>query len=100
MAIPPPNFNRPAAPIPGAIPRPGGVPARPPGAAGIPPRPNATPAPATQALPTVATSTSALHPTQTSALDHAARRFSPARRRPGIRHAVQEATASLPRSVA
>jgi len=67
MAIPPPNFNRPVAPIPGSIPRPGGVPARPPGA-GIPPRPGVPPpsqaAPATQALPSVAASTSALHPVQ------------------------------------
>jgi pilus assembly protein CpaF len=60
MPIPPPNFNRPVAPVPGSIPRPGGVPARPPGAGGIPPRPGVPP-PATQALPTVATSTSALH---------------------------------------
>ena len=68
MPIPPPNFNRPIAPVPGAIPRPGGVPARPPGAGGIPPRPG-VPAPATQALPSVATSTSALHPVQTSSLN-------------------------------
>src|ERR1700676_1697091 len=65
MPIPPPNFNRPVAPVPGAIPRPGGVPARPPGAGGIPPRPGGVPPPATQALPSVATSTSALHPVQT-----------------------------------
>ncbi len=65
MAIPPPNFNRPQAPVPGAIPRPGGVPPRPPGVGGVPPRPGAAP-PATQALPTVATSTSALHPVTTS----------------------------------
>ena len=51
MAIPPPNFNRPQAPVPGAIPRPGAVP------------------PATQALPTVATSTSALHPVTTAPLN-------------------------------
>src|SRR5271169_1514697 len=68
MAIPPPNFNRPQAPVPGAIPRPGGVPARPPGVGGIPPRPGAVP-PATQALPTVATSTSALHPITTAPLN-------------------------------
>src|SRR5271169_3628301 len=68
MAIPPPNFNRPVAPVPGAIPRPGGVPARPPGVGGIPPRPGVPP-PATQALPSVATSTSALHPAQTSPLN-------------------------------
>jgi pilus assembly protein CpaF len=67
MAIPPPNFNRPQAPVPGAIPRPGGVPARPPGAGGVPPRPGGAP-PATQALPTVATSTSALHPVTTAPL--------------------------------
>src|SRR5882762_9093653 len=65
MALPPPNFNRPA-PIPGAIPRPGGIPARPPGG-GIPPRPGAA-TPATQALPSAATATSALHPVQTTAL--------------------------------
>src|SRR6201992_1223098 len=63
MALPPPNFNRPA-PVPGAIPRPGGVPARPPGV-GIPPRPP-VPTPGTQALPSVATATSALHPNQTA----------------------------------
>ena len=52
--IPPPNFNRPVAPVPGAIPRPGGVPgASPRRRGGIPPRPG-VPAPATQALPTVA----------------------------------------------
>src|SRR5476651_454823 len=68
MPIPPPNFNRPVAPVPGSIPRPGGVPARPPGVGGIPPRPGAPP-PATQALPSVATSTSALHPVQTSPLN-------------------------------
>ena len=60
MPIPPPNFNRPVAPVPGSIPRPGGVPARPPGPGGIPPRPG-TPPPATQALPIAPTSTSALH---------------------------------------
>jgi pilus assembly protein CpaF len=65
MPIPPPNFNRPVAPVPGAIPRPGGVPARPPGPGGIPPRPGVPP-PATQALPSVATSTSALHPVQSA----------------------------------
>src|SRR5271155_1473279 len=70
MPIPPPNFNRPAAPVPGAIPRPGGVPARPPGVGGIPPRPG-VPAPATQALPSIGTSTSALHPAQTSPLSTA-----------------------------
>jgi len=68
MAIPPPNFNRPVAPVPGAIPRPGGVPARPPGVGGIPPRPGVPP-PATQALPSVATSTSALHPMTTTPLN-------------------------------
>src|SRR5471032_72683 len=68
MAIPPPNYNRPVAPVPGSIPRPGGVPARPPGAGGVPPRPGVPP-PATQALPSVATSTSALHPEQTSPLN-------------------------------
>jgi len=60
MPITPPNFNRPVAPVPGSIPRPGGVPARPPGPGGIPPRPG-TPPPATQALPIAPTSTSALH---------------------------------------
>ena len=65
---PPPAFNRPMAPVPGAIPRPGavprtpGVPARTP--AGIPPRPGAQVQPATQALPTLATPSSAMHASQ------------------------------------
>ena len=68
MAIPPPAFNRPMAPVPGAIPRPGGTPGRVPQGTpprspggGIPPRPTLQPGPATSALPTLNTPTSALH---------------------------------------
>jgi pilus assembly protein CpaF len=53
-------------PVGSGVPRPGAIPARPPGN-GIPPRPGGTGAiPGTQALPTVMTSTSALHPPQTN----------------------------------
>ena len=107
MAIPPPAFNRPMAPVPGAIPRPGAIPSRAPngapprpGGGGIPPRPNPTsPAPATSALPTISTPNPG-HSGNGNGNGHTPRSGGAARCGAGICHAVQEAAAALPGAAA